>query len=133
VLFSLAAGALSRHLESKSACQRLYSIDKVKVFVVEQESQGGAMRAAAEAVIELFFLAYGKRRGFFLMEGTAGHVLVTPFFQRHIGFDDLNDIGACDQIIDKMLWYAAHGRLEARFQAHDYAPMSNGADSRLHS
>jgi hypothetical protein len=62
------------------------------------------MRAAAEAVIELFGLADGERRGFFVMEGTAGDEVGAGLFEREITLDHIHNVEAIEQILNEAFW-----------------------------
>jgi hypothetical protein len=80
-----------------------------KAVVIHEEAEDCAVRAAAEAVIELLFGAYPERRRFFAVEGAAGLVLATRLFQWDARTDDFRDIGAGNQLIDEGLRNEAHG------------------------
>ena len=99
-----------RHLESQAPGHFLHRFGKRQLFVLHQKAQRRAMRAAAEAVIELLVRAHPEGGGFLVVERTAGFVFAPGFLERYPAADDFNNIGARDQLIDKGLWNAAgHG------------------------
>jgi hypothetical protein len=73
------------------------------VLVIHQEGDGGAVRAAAKAMVKLLHLANGERGCFFVVKRAAGLELATSFFQRHARVDDLNNICAVENFVDKRL------------------------------
>ncbi len=68
------------------------------------------MRAAAKAVIKLFFTVYGERRGFFIMEWTTRVVVLALLFQLYTRVDEIDDVGARQQVIDKNTWDSSSHR-----------------------
>jgi len=62
------------------------------------------MCAATEAMIELLALADRKRRRFFVMKGTAGHVIGASLFQRNVTLDHVHDVEAIEQILNEAFW-----------------------------
>jgi hypothetical protein len=92
------------------SCECLDGFNKIHVFVFHQERYGRAMRTAAKTVIELL-IGYDAEGGSFLvMEGTAGFVLMTGFFQRYTSINYVDNISAVEQIVDKPLWdESSHG------------------------
>ena len=65
------------------------------------------MCAATEAVVKLFVRAYSEGGGLLVMEGAASLELTTRLFERHASPDELDDVGASDEIIDEGLRNAA--------------------------
>jgi ArsR family metal-binding transcriptional regulator len=61
------------------------------------------MHTATKAMIKLLGLANRKRRGFFVVKGTAGRIICTGFFERHISLDDIHDVETIKQILNKAL------------------------------
>ena len=45
------------------------------------------------------------------MEGTAGRVVFAGFFEFYATVDDLNNIEAIQQVIEKSLWESGQGRV----------------------
>ena len=62
---------------------------------------GVAVGATAEAVVELLLLTDGERGAFFVMKRTASLIVLASLLQPHPRVDQLDDIGAYEQIIDK--------------------------------
>src|SRR6185437_2027643 len=94
---------LARHVETEPARQLLDGLGEGHAVVLHQEAQHGAVRAAAEAVIELLLRAHPEGGGFLVMERTAGLVLAAGFLQLHARADHLHDVRAGDQLVDEAL------------------------------
>jgi len=69
------------------------------------------MGATAKAVIKLFIGVDIKRGCFFLMERAASGVFLAFFFERHMGVNQLDEIGARQDIINKRFGDKTHGRI----------------------
>ncbi len=98
------AGGLARHLEAHHLRERLDGLGELEVVVGHQEADRGAVRAAAEAVIETLRGAHRERRRFLAVERAQTFVVAAGALQRHARADDLDDIGAGDQLVDEVLW-----------------------------
>ena len=59
------------------------------------------MGATTKTVIKLLILTYRKRRTFFIVEGATGLVITSGFFEANTAIYQLDNIGACDHVIDK--------------------------------
>ena len=81
--------------------QRFDRVDEIQVIVFHQEADSGAVRAAAEAVVELLGFTHGERRCLFIMKRAARGVLAAFLLQGYAGVDDFNDVRASNQIIDE--------------------------------
>ena len=102
---------LARDLYTGSRREFLDGLREGEAVVVHEEAERGAMRAAAEAVVELFVGAHPERGRLLAVEGAASLVLASRFLERHARADQLDDIGTSDQVVDEGLWDApAHGR-----------------------
>ena len=77
---------------------------EIELVVVHEEIDRVAVRAAAKAVVKLFFTVHGERGGFFVMERTARVKILALLFQLHPRIDQIDDVGACQQVIDKYAW-----------------------------
>jgi hypothetical protein len=88
-------------------CQFLDCFHEFHVFVIHQEADRGAVRTATKTMVELLHLTDGERRGIFIVERTAGLVLPAGLFEWHARVDDLDDVGAGQQFIDKCLGNAS--------------------------
>ena len=95
--------ALVRHLEPQARGQFLHRLREGHVVVLHEEAEHGAVRAAAEAVIELLVGAHPEGGGLLVVERAAGAVLAAGLLQRHAPADDLHDVGAGDQLVDEVL------------------------------
>jgi len=52
-------------------------------------------------MVELLGRTDPERRRFLVVEGTTGAVLAAGLLQRYAGTDDLDDIGAADELFDE--------------------------------
>ncbi|MNT13465.1 hypothetical protein D3C72_1484370 [compost metagenome] len=86
-------------------------VDKAHARVLDQEADRGAMRATAEAVIELLGGADGKAGRLFTVERAQAHEIGATFFQLHIAPHDIDDIDAVEQIGNEGLRYHWLGRV----------------------
>ncbi len=101
---------LARQFEAGALRQVRHRIEKPHLLVLHEKADHGAVRAAAEAVIELLVGAHPEGRRFLAVERAAGLVFAAGFLQRHARADDLDDIGTRDDFVDERLWNAAgHG------------------------
>ncbi|MDT4861515.1 hypothetical protein FQZ97_961230 [compost metagenome] len=78
--FVVAPAFFARHVHAGALGQVLDRLGKVQLVVIHDKTQCVAASATAEAVIELFVRADAERRGFFLMEGAAGGVVLAGLF-----------------------------------------------------
>jgi len=85
---------LARHLEPGAAGELLDRLGKRQPLVLHQERQCRAVRAAAEAVIELLRLAYRERRGLLAVERAAGDVVGAGLLEGNEAVDDVDDVDA---------------------------------------
>ena len=93
-VFVLAARhALLRHLHADVGGEFLDSVDEAESRVLHQETDGAAVRAAAEAVVELF-AGLTVKDGVFSMEGQQALWLAPALAQRHVALDDIDDVDA---------------------------------------
>src|SRR6185312_5931447 len=97
------AAAFVRHFQSQPARELLDGLGEGHAVVLHQKAQHRAVRAAAEAVIELLLRAHPEGGGLLVVEGTAGLVLAARFLQLHARADDLHDVRAGDQLVDEAL------------------------------
>ena len=82
---------------------------KIQPVEGHQKADHRAVRAAAEAVIELLLRADGERRRFFFVKRAAAGQLAAAAAQRHARADDLGDVGARQNGVDEVFGYpAAH-------------------------
>src|SRR5690606_16857010 len=102
---ALGAGYLDAH----APCQFLDRDREVETLVFHEESEGGAVRAAAEAVVETLLRADREGGGLFGVERAARLVFPTGARQGHARAHDLHDVRALNQVVQKVLGYpAAH-------------------------
>jgi hypothetical protein len=69
------------------------------------------MRTAAEAVVKTLAGAHGKGRGLFIVERATRLEFTARFFELNAFADNLDDIRASDQVVDKILRYQS-GHIE---------------------
>jgi len=125
LLFFLAFGADFRcfhapfFMRNRHACavgKVLDGIGETHALLFYQKAYRAAVRAAAEAVVELFARADGKRRRFFFVKRAAGHVVRTAFLQRHAFVYDVYNVSFCQQVVDKV--GRNHGRRLRRMREY---------------
>ena len=102
---------LARHLHALHAGELFDGVGEFESVVLHDKADGVAVGATAEAVVELLLLTDGERGAFFVMKRTASLIVLAGLLQPHPRVDQLDDIGAYEQIIDKGLWDpACHNR-----------------------
>src|SRR6185437_1183882 len=107
VLRNLARLALARpldarHLEPRVAGERFDRLGERLAAVLHQETDRRAVRAAAEAVIELLGRTDRERRRLFAVERTARLVVGARLLERHVAVDDLDDVDARKKRLDEI-------------------------------
>jgi hypothetical protein len=55
-------------------------------------------------MIKLFIRSNRKAWTFFIMKGATGLIISAGLLQGHTAIDHLDNVGAIDQIMNKMLW-----------------------------
>ena len=105
---------LPRNFESHDAGEALHGLDEIHMVVLHQEIERVAVCSAAETVIKALRRTHRKRRRFLIMERAASLEFLAGFLELHTAPDDLDRVGAVDQIDDKLLWNAsAHSEINA--------------------
>src|SRR5687768_1657022 len=97
------ASLFFRHFHADRLREILHRVDEAKAPVFHEETDGGAVCSAAEAVIELLCRAHRERRRLFRMKRAAGGVIRPGAFQLHIAVDDFDDVDAVEQVLDELL------------------------------
>jgi hypothetical protein len=82
------------HDHAHVLCQVLDGIDKAHARVFDQEADRRAMRAAAEAMVELLGRTDREAGRFFAVKRAQAHEIRAAFFQLHVTSDNVNDIDA---------------------------------------
>jgi len=125
----LVAGAgVARHLQAGALGQLLDRVEELEAVVVHQEADRGAVRAAAEAVVELLGRRDGERRRALVVEGTARGVLPALPLQRHARADDLDDIRPGQQVVDEGVRNPCHGPLACPKAPIPWGPVGGGGE-----
>ena len=101
-LFALARALDARHFHAGIAREFLDGVGKRLAAVFHQEADGRAVRAAAEAVVELLARADRERRRLLAVERAAGHVVRAGLLQRHVAVDHLDDVHPRQQRLDEV-------------------------------
>ena len=99
----LGRGLVLGHLHAKLLGQVIDRFDKAHAGMVHQKTNRIAVFAAAKTVVELLGRADRKRGRFFAMKRAQAHVIGAAFFQLHIAPNDVHDIGAREQLLNKGL------------------------------
>src|SRR5690606_9562763 len=94
-----------------AARQVLDRIEELHAVVLHQEVDRAAMRAAAEAVVELLDRRNRERGRAFVVERAARRELAALLLQRDARTDQLDDVGPREQVIDEGVGDAGHGRV----------------------
>ena len=77
---------------------------------LHQKTDGGTVRAAAEAVIKLLLLADGERRCLFLVKWAQRLMVASHFAQWQALVNDVNDVEPAEELLNKFLGdLAGHG------------------------
>src|SRR5690606_26539548 len=84
-----------------------HRLGKAPVLVLHEKADGGTVRAAAEAVVELLRRAHREGSGLLFVERTAGLVILARLLQGYVGVDDLDDVGPQQDFVDELLGDAA--------------------------
>ena len=92
-----------RHLQAGALRQVVDRLDKTHAGVLHQKPDGIAVFSTAKTVKKLFGRADAEGRRFFAVERAQPHEIGTAFFQLHIAADQLDDVGAVNQLLDKRL------------------------------
>ncbi len=83
--------------------QVLDGVDEAQAGVFDQETDRGAVGAAAEAVVELLGRADGEAGGLFVMEWAQAHVVGPALLELDIAADHVDDVDTVEQIGDECL------------------------------
>jgi hypothetical protein len=95
--------ALLRHGQADRLGQLTHRVGVGLPRVLHQEPDGGSMRAAAEAVIELLGRRYGKGRGLLVMERAQAHEVGAALLQLHVLAHHIDNVDAVEQVLNKGL------------------------------
>ena len=90
-----------RNFDTGTLGQILDRIHEGQPVVVHQETDGGALGAAAEAVIELFARRDRERGRTLVVERAARRVILALFLQRQACADNFDQIDARQQVVDE--------------------------------
>ncbi|MCW0450032.1 hypothetical protein NB706_002866 [Xanthomonas sacchari] len=99
---------VARDVHAGALGQLVDRVEEFEAVVVHQEADRGAVRAAAEAVVELLGWRHRERGRAFVVERAARRVLLALALQRHARADHLDDVGACEQVVDECVGDAGH-------------------------
>lgn len=104
-LLLIRAGAgFIRHFQAVLGDQFLDGFNELQPIVIHQKVDGVAVGAAAKTMVKLLFAVHGKRRGFLMMEWTAGVKVLALLFELYPRIDQIDDVGTRQQVIDKDTW-----------------------------
>src|SRR6202012_5757010 len=97
------AAAFVRDFQPQALCQVLDRLREGHPVVLHQKPQYGAVRPAAEAVVELLLRAHPEGRCLLAVEGAAGLLPPASLLQGYPQANDLDDVRASDQLVDEAL------------------------------
>ena len=98
---STRAAAFAGYITPGPAGQLFHRLDELQVRVVHQEADRGSVRTAAEAVVELLVRDDGERRRLLVVKRAARLELLAGALERNVVFDDLDDVGRRDEVVDE--------------------------------
>ena len=105
-----AAACFKWHFKIVHCCQLFDRFDELELVVVHQEVDRVAVRATSKAVVKLFLTVNGEGRGFLVVEWTTRVEILALLFQLHTGIDQIDDVSACQQIINEYAWDSSSNR-----------------------
>src|SRR5210317_202546 len=91
------------HIHAHRGGQALDSLNEAHVVEFHEEANRRAVGAAAKAMIEAFSGAHGERGRLLIMKRAACLEFAAGFLELHATADYLDDVGACDKVVDKVL------------------------------
>ncbi len=103
IVWTLLEGNFVGKFQPNAGSQFFYGFGKAEPVVFHQEAQSAAVSATAEAMIELFTGADGKRGGFFVVKRAARLIFATCSAQGNALVDNINHIDPSQQVVNK-LW-----------------------------
>ena len=110
-VFGASLRAFTRNFQTRTPGEFFHGLNEAEVVVFHEEADGGAMRAATEAVIELLYGVHVKRRGFFVVEGAAALRFAPAAFQCDARTHHFDNVDAGEELVNEMLGNASgHGR-----------------------
>ena len=101
--FFRAAVIILRHRQIGPLSQKAHGIGIAEVFDLHNEIDDAAALLAAEAVVDLLFRRNGEGRRLFIVERTQAEKIGALAGQRDITADDVHNITAGDQLVQKTL------------------------------
>src|SRR4029079_8193469 len=120
------AASFARYVEAESSGQLFDGLGERELVVFHEETQRGAVRAAAEAVIELLDRAHPERRGFLVMERAAGAIFTAGLLELDARPDELDDVRTRGEVVDEALGNAAGHTVNIGVWLH-FLSSENGA------
>src|SRR5262249_61967405 len=97
-------GAPRGELHPDALRELLHRLDVAEPGVLHQEPDRVAVRAAAEAVVELLRLAHRERGRLLAVERAQPDPVRAALLQRHPARDDGDDVDAVEQIVLAEAW-----------------------------
>ncbi len=90
--------------------QLIDRVEELQAVVVHQEADRGAVRAAAEAVVELLGGRDRERGRTLVMERAARRIFLALALQRHAAAHHFDNVGAGQQVVDECVGDTGHGQ-----------------------
>jgi len=72
------------------------------MLVLHEETDGAAMGAAAEAMVELLLATDSKGGGLLVVKGAACLIVLSRLAQVDAVVDEFDDVGASEQVVDEI-------------------------------
>ncbi len=95
---------LARHFETGALREIGDGVEEPELLVLHEKPDDRAVRAATEAMIELLLRTHPEGGGLLGMKRAARLVFAPGFLEADPRADDLDDVGACDDLVDERLW-----------------------------
>ena len=99
----LKAGVVLGHLHIGPLCQKAHRVGEVQIFDLHDELDHASAVVTAEAVIDLLVRRHGEGTRLLVVEGAQAEVVASLFAQRNIGGNDIHDVAAVHQLVQKTL------------------------------
>ena len=94
-------GVVFRHLQAVLAREVVHGLHEAHAGVLHEETDGVAVGAAAEAVIELLGRADREGGRLLAVEGAQPHEIGAGLLELHVAADDFHHVGARDEFLDE--------------------------------
>src|SRR5690606_3557786 len=109
VRVGLAPCRVAGDLHAGTPGKLLDRVEELQPVVVHQEADGGTVRPAAEAVVELLGRRDSEAGRALIVERAPRRILPALLLELYPAADQLDDVGAREQVVDEGVGNAGHG------------------------